>query len=82
MTLAKWLNEIGASHLTSAAITAKARAFTGPEFLGSPHIKFGVQPFPAVGSLGVRFFTYLGNGKWKDATGGKWVCPASDKAGC
>ncbi len=83
LTLAKWLNELGPTHLTPAAITAKARAFPGPMYLGAPHIKFGVQPTPGVGNLGVRFYTYLGNGKWKDATGGDWVCPKGQaEVGC
>jgi branched-chain amino acid transport system substrate-binding protein len=73
LLMAKIMNEAGFKHLTTAAMSAKLKAFTGPAFLGDPVLKFGAQPFPSVGSTRARFFTYLGNGKWKDATGGKWV---------
>jgi hypothetical protein len=41
---------------------------------GPPNLKWGsVQGLPALGTTAVRLYTYLGNGKWTDATGGKWV---------
>lgn len=73
LLMAKIMDELGPGHLTTAAIAAKLSAYTGPAFLGDPKLKFGVQPFPAAGSTRARFFTYLGNGKWKDATGGKFI---------
>jgi branched-chain amino acid transport system substrate-binding protein len=72
LLLGKILNEVGYAKLTPAAISAKLKAFTGPMFLGDPVLKFGVQPYPAVGTTRARFFTYTSSG-WKDATGGNWL---------
>jgi branched-chain amino acid transport system substrate-binding protein len=73
LLMAKIMNKLGVKHLTTAAIAARMRAYTGALFLGDPSLKFGKQPFPSVGSLRARFFTHNPNGTWTDATGGKWV---------
>ncbi len=74
LLLGKILNEVGPNHLTTAAISAKIKAFTGPAFLGDPKLKFGTAPFPSVGTIRARFYTHTSSG-WKDATGGKWLSP-------
>jgi branched-chain amino acid transport system substrate-binding protein len=74
LLLGKILNEVGPNNLTTAAISAKIKAFTGPAFLGDPQIKFGTSPFPSVGTVRARFYTHTDSG-WKDATGGKWLSP-------
>lgn len=73
LLMAKIMNELGPNNLTTASIAAKLSAYKGSAFLGDTSLKFGVKPFPDVGSSRARFFTYLGNGKWKDATGGKFL---------
>ena len=76
LLMAKIFNELGPDNLTTSAISAKLDAFTGPTFIGETQEKFGTKPYPSVGSLRARFFTYEGNGKWVDATGGAFVSPA------
>jgi branched-chain amino acid transport system substrate-binding protein len=73
LLMAKVMNKLGPSHLTTTALAAKMKAYTGPLFLGDPNEKFGVQPFPSVGSTRARFYTYEGNGHWHDATNGKYL---------
>jgi ABC-type branched-subunit amino acid transport system substrate-binding protein len=73
LLIARVFNEIGPTHITTAAIAAKTKEFTGPMFLGDPKIRFGTQPFPNIGSLSARFYTLDGSGKWSDATGGRWI---------
>lgn len=79
--LAKILNQVGADALTPEAISEAAGAYEGPLFLGQPDLKFGVEQYPAVGGVGMRFYTYLGDGKWEDATDGKWVQPTLQDLG-
>lgn len=73
LLMVKIMNEIGADHLTTEALSAKMSAYTDGLFLGDPALKFGVQPYPSVGSVRARFFTHHADGTWTDATGGKWV---------
>jgi branched-chain amino acid transport system substrate-binding protein len=74
LTAAKLINQIGAAKLTPATFAAKIKKFHGQSMFGPPHLNFGSVPgLPALGSTAVRFYNYLGNGKWSDATGGKWV---------
>jgi branched-chain amino acid transport system substrate-binding protein len=74
MTAAKLIDGIGAAKLTPATFKAAILKFRGPSMFGPPNLKWGsVQGLPALGTTAVRLYTYLGNGKWKDATGGKWV---------
>jgi branched-chain amino acid transport system substrate-binding protein len=74
MVAAKLIDQIGASKLTSASFKAAVLKFHGPAMFGPPNLKWGSVPgLPALGSTAVRLYSYLGNNKWKDATGGKWV---------
>ncbi|WP_328842740.1 ABC transporter substrate-binding protein [Streptomyces sp. NBC_00258] len=75
LTIAKWLREKGPDNISLATFKEAADSDPGPLFLGQPKVSFGKQPYPALAGLGNRFFTYLGDGKWKDATDGKWVYP-------
>jgi len=75
LTVAKWLNQLGPSGYTAAAIASTATAFTGPTFMGDPNIKFGVPPFTAIGSIRALIYTYKGKGKFSENTGGNWICP-------
>jgi ABC-type branched-subunit amino acid transport system substrate-binding protein len=70
---AKVINELGVDALTTDKISAKLGSMSGPTFLGDPTLAFGNQPFPSVGSVRARFFTYMGESKWTDATDGKWL---------
>jgi len=82
LTIDKWMNQLGPSNVTSAAIAAKAAAFTGPMYLGDPHLIFGQQPFPAIGSIRALFYTYLGNNQFKEVSNGQWICPPITASGC
>jgi branched-chain amino acid transport system substrate-binding protein len=74
LTVAQQLNKLGFARFSSASFAARMKAYTGPSMFGPPNLKFGsVQGLPALGSTAVRLYTYLGKGKWADATGGKWV---------
>lgn len=74
LTAARWIDELGVNGYTSPAISAKAKAFTGPMFMGDPNIKFGVPPYPTLGSTRAIFYAYDGNGKFTPTTGGKFIC--------
>jgi branched-chain amino acid transport system substrate-binding protein len=74
LTIAKLVNQIGFARLTPATFRAKMLRYKGPSMFGPPDLKWGsVQGLPALGTTAVRLYTYLGDRKWKDATGGKWV---------
>ena len=74
LTIAQQLNQMSFAKLTPAAFSAKIKRYRGPSMFGPPNLKWGsVQGLPALGTTAVRLYTYLGNGKWADATGGKWV---------
>ena len=75
LTVAQWINTLGASGYTSAAIASTAAAFTGPTYMGDPNIKFGVPPFTAIGSIRALVYNYKGKGKFSENTGGNWICP-------
>lgn len=75
LTVVKWINQLGPANYTSAAIAQKAASFTGPMFMGDPHIKFGVPPFPTLGSIRALFYTYHGHNDFTAAAGGQWICP-------
>jgi branched-chain amino acid transport system substrate-binding protein len=75
MDLAAILNKVG-PNASSAQIAAATKAYTGPGFLG-PKLKFGVKPFPGLGTASGRFYTYKGGGSWSNAAGGMWVTPPS-----
>lgn len=74
LTAAKLVNQLGAAKLTPATMAAKLKRFHGPAMFGPPDLKWGSVPgLPALGTTAVRLYTYQGNGKWIDATNGKWV---------
>jgi branched-chain amino acid transport system substrate-binding protein len=75
LTVVKWLNHLGPANYTGAAISKLAASFTGPMFMGDPHIKFGVPPFPTLGSIRALFYTYHGHGSFTAGAGGQWLCP-------
>ncbi len=61
LTTARFLNEIGYSKITPAAVLAKAKAFTGPIALGAPKLQCGKYPSaPAVCNDRTQFFQYHG----------------------
>jgi branched-chain amino acid transport system substrate-binding protein len=76
LTIVKILNELGPAHLSSAAISAKMHAFTGPVFAGAPKLDFGGDAvFNDVGTLASDYPIYHGDGKWTDPTHGLTVVP-------
>ncbi|MGA2756652.1 MAG: ABC transporter substrate-binding protein [Solirubrobacteraceae bacterium] len=83
LTIAKWMNALGKpSAITSAAIAAKAAAFTGPMYLGDSKLVFGTKPFASIGSIRALFYTYLGKNRFFEATNGQWLCPPVPASGC
>jgi branched-chain amino acid transport system substrate-binding protein len=74
MNLANILNGLGAK-ATPAQIISATKSYTGPAFLGPEKLEFGKQPYPGLGSTGGRLYQYEGDGKWHDATEGKWIEP-------
>ena len=74
LTTAKLIDQIGFANLSGPTFAARLKAYRGPSMFGPPNLKFGAVPgLSALGTTAVRFYTYLGGGKWHDATGGKWV---------
>lgn len=72
--MAKIMNTIPASKISSATIAAAIKAYKGPIVMGPPSINCGLDPAaPAVCNNQTRFDQYLGNGKWKGVTG--WLKP-------
>jgi len=70
MTLAKFLNAVGPDKLTSEAIEAQMKAFTGPLILGSPVLQCGKYPEAvAVCNDQTQFYKYNGANNWKLAGG-------------
>jgi branched-chain amino acid transport system substrate-binding protein len=83
LTIAKWMNELGKpKFVTSAAIAAKAAAFTGPMYLGDAKLVFGQAPYPDIGSIRALFYTYKGNNAFNEVSGGQWICPPITASGC
>lgn len=72
---AKFLNQVGPDNITSKSIMAAARAFKGPEFLGTPDIGCGKVPEePTACALETAVNTYLGNDTW-NTYGGRGFRP-------
>lgn len=62
MTMAKWLNAVGADNLSSDAILAEMQAFTGPLILGSPVLQCGKYPeAPAACNDNTQFYKHAGD---------------------
>jgi branched-chain amino acid transport system substrate-binding protein len=71
----KIMNSIPYAKLTPATISAGFKAFKGPLILAAPEVSCGkVSPGePAVCGNQTQFYNYLGQGKWKAASG--WLKP-------
>jgi branched-chain amino acid transport system substrate-binding protein len=71
----KVMNRIPYSRLTSARVSAGFKSFKGPLILAAPEVSCGnVSPGePAVCGNQTQFYTYLGQGKWKQAS--TWLKP-------
>ncbi|MDL4821094.1 ABC transporter substrate-binding protein [Actinomadura opuntiae] len=70
---AKILTKAGPGALTTAKIADAAKAYTGPLLMGPPTLKFGaITQFPTLGAQAARYYSYEGDGKWVDASGG-WI---------
>jgi branched-chain amino acid transport system substrate-binding protein len=76
LTTVKWLNAIGPTKITPAAIAKQARAFRGPVPLGAPSVLCGkYKKSPAVCNDQTQFFRYEGAGKFKRIS--SWLRPPS-----
>jgi branched-chain amino acid transport system substrate-binding protein len=76
LTIDRFMNEIGYSHLSASAILAKAKAFTGPVALGAPSLECGeISSAPAVCNDRAQFFQYKGNHVFVKVAG--WLQPPS-----
>jgi branched-chain amino acid transport system substrate-binding protein len=74
LTIAQWMNKIGADKLSAASIAKEAKAFKGPMALGAPTIACGKYPDkPAICNDQTKFYKYEGKGKFTPASG--WVRP-------
>ncbi len=70
LTLIKWLNKIGYSKITPAAINRQAKAERGPVPLGAPTVRCGKYPaIPADCNDQTQFFEYQGGVKFKRVSG-------------
>jgi branched-chain amino acid transport system substrate-binding protein len=70
LTIAKFMNTVGADKLTPAAIAAQAKAFKGPLAFGAPQVQCAKYPdAPAVCNDQTKFFKYDGKGKFERASG-------------
>jgi branched-chain amino acid transport system substrate-binding protein len=73
-TLAKFLNALGPTKITSAGVIKQMKAFRGPMVLGSPVIHCGqFKDAPGVCNDYTQFYRYMGKGVFKKA--GDWVPP-------
>jgi branched-chain amino acid transport system substrate-binding protein len=72
LTLAQFLNDIGADNITPEAISERLQEFNGPLLLGGPIIECGKYPSaPAVCADGDYFFQYEGDGRFTRISG--WI---------
>jgi branched-chain amino acid transport system substrate-binding protein len=70
LTIAKFMNEIGADKITSDEIGAKLKAFKGPMVMGAPTIACGANAkLPGACSNTTQFFHYAGKGKFARSSG-------------
>jgi branched-chain amino acid transport system substrate-binding protein len=78
MTIAKWMNAVGAKKITPAALMKQAKAFRGPLAFGAPEVRCGKNPaLPANCSDQSQWYQYLGAGKFKRAA--SWLKPPASK---
>jgi branched-chain amino acid transport system substrate-binding protein len=74
LTIAQWMNAVGAEDITPEAIAEQAKAFKGPLLLGPPTVQCGKYPDrPAICNDQAKFYTYEGKGAFKPASG--WLGP-------
>lgn len=74
---ARALNKAGAAS-TATAVSAALKTDNVGAPMADPAVRYGVIPgLTNLPNLGVRLFTYHGNGKWTDVTHGAWVAPPS-----
>jgi branched-chain amino acid transport system substrate-binding protein len=74
LTIAQWMNKIGADKITPQAIAAQAKAFKGPMVYGAPTVTCGKYPeAPAICNDQTKFFKYEGKGEFTPVSG--WVRP-------
>ena len=72
------LNRAGGASATPSTVSAAIKADTVGEPMTDPAVKYGsIPPLPDLPNLGVRLFTYHGNGQWSDPSHGQWVAPPS-----
>jgi branched-chain amino acid transport system substrate-binding protein len=70
LSIAKFMNAIGADKLTPEAIAEQAKAFKGPQAFGAPSVQCAKYPdAPAVCNDQTKFFKYDGQGKFERASG-------------
>jgi branched-chain amino acid transport system substrate-binding protein len=73
MTAAKAANAAGANP-TAAKMSTAVKAITGAIPMHPPTHKAGFIPgLPSLTTVQTRLYTYDGDGKFTDATGGKWI---------
>jgi branched-chain amino acid transport system substrate-binding protein len=84
LTLARWLNAVGADNLASEAILDEMRSFGGPLILGSPVLDCGAYPeAPGVCNDHTQFYQYNGGDAGFEHVGDYygppegWVAPTS-----
>jgi branched-chain amino acid transport system substrate-binding protein len=74
ITIAQWLNKIGADKLSPQTIAKEAKAFKGPMAYGAPTLQCGKYPnAPAICNDQTKFYNYKGKGKITPASG--WLAP-------
>jgi branched-chain amino acid transport system substrate-binding protein len=73
------MNKIPYNKLTSASISAGFKNFKGPLVLAAPEINCGKVSAgePAICGNQTQFYTYLGQGKWKQAS--TWLKPPGQR---
>jgi branched-chain amino acid transport system substrate-binding protein len=70
LTTVKLMNQLGVGKINGANLTAKFRAFKGPQALGAPSLQCGkYKAEPAACNDQAQFFQYEGAGKFKRITG-------------
>jgi branched-chain amino acid transport system substrate-binding protein len=70
LSIAKFMNAVGADKLTPEAIAEQAKAFKGPQAFGAPSVQCAkYADAPAVCNDQTKFFKYNGQGKFERASG-------------
>jgi len=66
LTLAQWMNELGADNVTPDGILEQMKAFTGPLVLGSPELQCGkYDEAPGVCGDHTQFYKYNGENQFE-----------------